>query len=311
MIMPIDKPEEALPQPVLDALNRQLAISMDARNAEPDPEMGGLSPNQVTRLIYTEWGRPGAAVQFNTDVPLAELEKAECFREARTLLKALHAAGEVRATTSKNLPRKFVADVLPLMCDEKALDEIHKYNKVVNEQDVPPLHYARVVAQAAGLARIRKGKFSVPASKCALLRDDRAGALFRCLFIAFFRKFNLAYTHRVVFEARGLQTCVAYTLYRLGVVATEWKPVDDLPDDTLLPAVREEIEIELDGRDYWTPEKLLSGRLIRWFIEWGLLEGRYQQEGRYLKRLEAVRTTPLYTAVLHFRLDPPDMEAPA
>ena len=302
MIMPTDKPD-GIPQGMLDEMNRRLAITMNARNAAPDPEMGGLSPNQVTRLIYTEWGEPGAAVQFNTDIPLADLEKAEFFRKTRAFLKALHAAGDVRATTSKNLSRRFVTEALPLMFSKEEIDEIYKYNKVVNEQDVPHLHYARIVSKLAGLVRLYKGKFGIPKSKAALLRDDRAGELFRFLFIAFFRKFNLAYAHRVVFEARGLQTCAAYTLYRLGVAAKEWTLVDALPMKVLLPAVREEIEAEIYGYEYWTEAELLTSRLIRWFIEWGILEGRYEQEDKFFKPLKAVRITPLYAAALRFNIE--------
>ena len=311
MIMPIDNRDEDVPQAVLDELNRRLAITMNARNATPDPEMGGLSPNQVTQLIYTEWGEPGSAVQFNTNVPLADLEKAAFFCETRAFLKALHDVGEVRATTSKNLPRRFVAEVLPLMFGKEALDDIHKYNKVVNEQDVPHLHYARVVSKLAGLVRLYKGKFGIAKSRAALLRGDRAGELFRCLFVAFFRKLNLAYTHRVAFEANGLQTCAAYTLYRLGAVAKGWQQVSDLPAEVLLPAVREQIEAEIRGHEYWTTEKLLTSRLIRWFIEWGMLEGRYEQEDKFFKPLKAVRVTSLYNALLQFKLDPANAEDPA
>ena len=300
MIMPIDKPDEAIPQSMLDELNRRLAMTVGAANAAPDPEMGDLSPEQVTRLIYTNWGEPGSAVQFNTDIPLDDIEKVEFFNRARILMKALLDAGGVRATASKRLPRRFVADVLPLMCDDEALEEIYKYNKVVNEQDVPPLHYARVVAQAAGLVRLYKGKLAVPKAKVALLSDERAGELFRCLFVAFFRRFNVAYTDRVVFEVRGLQTCAAYTLYRLGVVAADWCPVDELPEQVLLPAVHDEMVAEIGESEYWTTEKLLIIRLIRWVEAWGLLEGRYEQEGEFYNTLKAIRITPLYKAFLTF-----------
>lgn len=303
MIMPTDKPDDDIPQAVLDELNRRLAIKMNAGNAAPDPEMGGLSPNQVTRLIYTEWGEPGAVVQFNMDITLTELEKAEFFRKVRAFLKALYAAGEIRATTSKNLPRKFVADVLPLMFDKETLDHIHKYSKVVNEQDIAHLHYARLVSKMAGLVRLRKGKFGISKTKAGLLGDDRADELFRCLFVAFFRKLNLAYMHQVAFEANGLQTCVAYTLYRLGIIANGWTSVDDLPAQVLLPAVREQIEAEIRGNEYWTTEKLLTSRLVRWFIEWGMLEARYEQESKFFKPLKAVRTTPLYAAALRFNIE--------
>jgi hypothetical protein len=303
MITPTDKPDDDMPQAALDELNRRLAIMMNASNAAPDPEMGGLSPDQVARLIHTEWGAAGGAVQFNTDIPLAELEKAPFFREARIFLKALLDSGGVRATTSKNLPRRFVADVLPLLCDEEALEGIYRYPKVVNEQDVPPLHHARAVAQLAGLVRLYKGKLGVPEKMGPLLEDERAGELFRALFVAFFRRFNLAYTDRVVFEVRGLQSCAAYTLYRLGVVATDWKAVDDLPAEVVLPAVREEVESETQGNQYWTTGQLLTTRLIRWFVEWGMLEGRYERKYETFRTLTAVRVTPLHAAVLRFNLD--------
>ena len=295
--------DQDFPQAVMDELNRHLAVSMRARNTAPDPEMGGLSPEQVTGLIYSDWGEPGGAVQVNTDVPLPELGTSNFFRETRAFLQALHDAGGVRATASKNLPRRFVADVLPLMGGEEAVAEAWKYNKVVNKQDVPRLHIARVVAQAAGLTRLYKGKFVVPKAKAALLRDDRAGELFACLFVAFFRRFNLAYSHRVVFEARGLQTCVGYTLYRLGVVARDWRPVEDLPAEVLLPAVRDEIEMEISGSEYWTTDKLLTSRLIWPLLDWGLLEGRHEQDSRLRTAiLTAARITPLYEACLRFDL---------
>ena len=68
--------DQDLPPAVLDELNRRMAGSVQAYNAAPDPEMGGLSPDQVSRLIYSDWGEPDGAVQVNTDVPLAELEKS-------------------------------------------------------------------------------------------------------------------------------------------------------------------------------------------------------------------------------------------
>jgi hypothetical protein len=303
MIEPEDSSGQGDYESMLADLNRRLEESLRARNAIPDPGMGGLSPTQVTRLIYLEWGQPGGAVQFHTGVPLEDLEGAAFFCVTRTFLLALHDAGGVRATTAKNLPRQFVADVLPRVCSEEELERIHRYNKVINEMDVAPLHYARVVAQAAGLVRLYNGKFGVPKAKTAMLREERASDLFRCLFIAFFRKFNLGYTHAARFEARALQTCAAYTLCRLGEVARDWHPVDDLPEELLLPAVRDEIEEEIHGSPYWTVEMLLTERLLYWFIRWGLLEGRDEQKTKYARELKAVRVAPLYGKLLRFELD--------
>ena len=39
----------------IDSLNEHLQDMMKDRNSSPDPDMGGLSPEQVSRLIYLPW----------------------------------------------------------------------------------------------------------------------------------------------------------------------------------------------------------------------------------------------------------------
>ena len=85
-----------LPPAVLDELNRRVAASAQAYNTAPDPEMGGLSPEQVSRLIYSDWGAPGGAVQVNADVPLPELVESAFFSQARAFLQTLCDAGGMR-----------------------------------------------------------------------------------------------------------------------------------------------------------------------------------------------------------------------
>ncbi len=46
-----------------------------------------------------------------------------------------------------------------------------------------------------------------------------------------------------------------------------------------------------------------ANRLIWRLQEWGLLEGRYEQESDLFTTLKAVRITPLYRACLRFDLD--------
>jgi hypothetical protein len=99
-----------------------------------------------------------------------------------------------------------------------------------------------------------------------------------------------------------LQTCAGYTLYRLGVVAADWLATDALPDQVLLPAVREDIEIGIRGHVYWTVGRVVTGRLISPLLEWGLLEGRYEPLSDYARELKAVRVTPLFKTFLRFDL---------
>ncbi len=57
MVSPMDNSSDS---ELLAAINRMLAEETARSNAAPDPQMGGLSPDQVTRLIYSNWDEPGS-----------------------------------------------------------------------------------------------------------------------------------------------------------------------------------------------------------------------------------------------------------
>jgi len=286
----------------LEELNRHLAEISHVRNTTGDPEMGGLSPAQVSHLLYTEWGQPDAAVQLNVDLSLATLEASSFFRRTRALLLSVQEAGGVKMTSSKNFPRRFVSEMVDLLLDEKERESVWFLNKVLNEQDVHALHIPRVVAQAAGVLRCYKGKFIVPKKVGRLLQPDCGGVLYRDLFTAFFRRFNLAYLLRYGPEAEALQSGIAYTLYRLGIVASKWRKVVDLTDEITLPGVRMQVEDEVGTSFMWAIGGLVNCRILRPLIEWNLLEGRYETDKYDCETLEAVRVTPLYQSFLRFVL---------
>jgi len=304
MIMPVEgsSPEDWLPPTTLDELNRRLAETMRAYNAGPDPEMGGLSPEQVFRLIHSPWGVPGSPIQFHPEIPPAELEGSSFFRRAGTLLRSIRDRSGVKATASKNLTRRFVSEMMDELLSEESCSQIRRHKKAINERDVGVLHMARVVSQCAGLIRLYKGKYIVPKKNHPLLAPERAGELFQKIFVAFFRKFNLAYPSRYGPEAGSIQSCAGYTLYRLGMVASDWRETEKLPAKILLPAVRDEIEAEIGGSTFFTVDHILHNRTLSPLIEWGLLEGRYEhRDSKHFKTLVAIRKTPLYDDFLQFK----------
>jgi len=305
MIMPKDQPrdDDSPAFSSLDELNRHLAEMSHIRNTTPDPEMGGLSPAQVAHLLYTEWDQPGAAVQLSGDLSLSELESSSFFKRARTLLLAVNEAGGVKATSSKNLQRRFVSEMVDCLLDEKEREGLLRHYKAPNEQDVRVLHIPRVVAQAAGVLRLHKGKFVVPKTRTRLLGREHAGALYRDLFFAYFRRFNLAYASRYGPDASPLQSGVPYTLYRLGIVASKWQQVVGLTDELTLPGIRIQVEEEVGSSQIWALGGLVTFRILEPLVEWGLLEGQYESDKYRIERLEAVRVTPLYRSFLHFKVD--------
>jgi len=110
--------------------------------------MGGLSPEQVARLIYLKWDADEFPMHMAEDLPLNSCEQSRLFRNCRTLLLAIHAAGGIKMTSSGNLIRAFVAEMIDTLdVNREVIDWITKYKKAINEEDAwdlrIPGHFGR------------------------------------------------------------------------------------------------------------------------------------------------------------------------
>jgi len=209
MIMPKDQPQdEGLPVfPSLDDLNRHLQQRSAEYNTTPQDELGGLSPEQVARLIHTDWAIKGVkkgavshpeppwgsdgGLSLDPGIPLCDLADAMFFQNCRVFLLALREVGGVRATQTGNLPRAFVKEMRGKVKSRDPYDDqLDDYYKAMNETDFWALHETRVVCQCGGLIRRTKGKFLVTRKHESLLEENQAGGLFAHLFYTYFRKFN-------------------------------------------------------------------------------------------------------------------------
>lgn len=295
--------DRELSEAELEQIARLMAEHVRIHNTSPDPELGGLSPDQVMRLSYWPWGEPGSPMQCNAGLTLEACERSSFFRRARTFLLAVREAGGVKATNTKNLNRAFVAEMMNVLLTDEERGEITRRYKAPNEEMVHRLFIVRLVAGIAGVLQLRKGMFSVPRTKAGLLEPGRAGELFRELFLANFVKFNLACLARFGPDAESLQTHAGYTLCRLGVVAADWKAVEGLQQEVLLPAVRRELEAETSGMMFGRVGGLLEWRLLQPLLDWGMLEGRFEYgKSRHFQTLVSVRVTALYREFLNFEL---------
>ena len=162
--------------------------------------------------------------------------------------------------------------------DEKTRDGILRYNKVLNETDVWPLHITRVVCEAAGMIRRRKNRFQLAKDAKGLLADSHAGELYYRLFWAYFTKFNLSYLDGLP-DLHSVQQTIVYTLYKLSRMADTFTPLDQLADALFLPAVIQEIHTQFPqhARLHW----LLESRIARPLRDFALLECTYEQTNVY------------------------------
>jgi len=276
----------------IDEANEMAQEVMKSRNAAPDAEMGGLSPDQVSRLIYLPWDDDNFPLKFNKKLKLSELKNSVFFANATTFLKTLIESKNENAATAKgNLNRKFVK----LIFDKLIISEGHKkaileYNKVINETDVFPLHVVRIVCQSAGLIQKRKNKFLVLKKHHSLLADERAGELYVLLFNSYFTIFNIGYVDRFP-ELDCIQHTIAYSIYRLGEIADKYVSVVELAEEILLPAVLKEVKEGIS--QYVKVEWILHSRIFEPLKDFGLVDCKYKQFKGY-SQLEKVKKTELF-----------------
>lgn len=276
----------------IEEANEKLQEVMNAKNATPDSTMGGLSPNQVTRLVYFSWDENNFPLKFNTKLTLPELKDSVFFTNARVFLQTLkEQSNENTATAAGNLNRKFVKLVFgKLIISKDYKKDILEYNKVINEKDIFALHIPRVVCQSAGLIHKRKNKFLVPKKHHSLLSDEKAGELYALLFSSYFTKLNIGYMDRLP-ELASVQHTIAYSIYRLGEIADKYRSVEGLAEEILLPAVLEEVR---EGTsEYVTIEWILRSRILEPLKKFGLAELKYKHFKGY-SEIDSVRKTELF-----------------
>lgn len=273
-------------------LSRQVA----QYNNQPQDELGGLSPHQTRRLLFSDWLTSGP-LRVSVDLGFEEVEGATFLANARCFLDAVKAENGVRATAARNLNRKFVAAMLDQMSwPDGFVAQVRKWNRVINEDDVFPLHVLRVVLTVARCIRFTKGSFRTTGVGKDLVKAANAGALYVLLFRTFFRDFNLAYLDRCS-EDPELQHTIAYSFYRLSKLTVDWCNADALTDRVLLETVRvPPVNPYLQDEPTWQ----FVSRIVHPLISFGLFERRDLPGTKTWREEFEIRKSPLFDRFLRF-----------
>ncbi|MBC8423336.1 hypothetical protein H8E07_04375 [bacterium] len=272
----------------------------DAYNNTRRADLGGFSPMELQTLFSNDWSPDTPGLRLRGDPPAGLLVESDVLHNARVMLRAL-ADGGTRATPAGNLNRAFVADMLAsLRFREGHLEELRRFNKVINEQDAWLVHDLRVVLELARLIRLERGRFRLTKRGRDLLRDDRAGELLALLVETAFRVFNLGYHDRLP-ELPEFQNVIAYPLAVLSRQPEGWRVYGALASELLHPAIAEVLPRH-DHLDFG--EALIRIRVVERLEALGLVEVRREthEVTHHLGRLTHVRRTPLFSAVLEFDL---------
>ena len=250
-------------------------------------------------LLKADWESATGPIRFSPSLTPSDLADAAFFQNTRLFLAALAAEQGAPATATGNLTRAFVGSLFDrLSLSQTARESIRHVCKVVNEQDLWPLHVARVVAECAGLVARRNKRFQLTRAGRELLPDDHAGALFRRLFLAYFRKFDLRYDFHLR-DVPLIQGSMAVILWRLDSVARDWTPVRGLARQVLMRQVFAQLHAAMTfphDKEEW----ILGGYVLRPLLDLGLLERMRPSEWPGVTENDEIRTSPLWRKFIHF-----------
>jgi hypothetical protein len=280
-----------------DELNAWLAKKTQAYNTRPQRDLAGLSPEQAHRLFQGNWIDQGP-LRLNTTLSTSDLRGARFLANARILLTTLEQDGPTKATAaSKNFNRTFVRKMIDrLAWDERYLEFVLQYNKVIDEPDMYPLHVLRIVLKLGGLIKLRSGKFSITEKGRKLLPDDQIGALYVHLVTTLFRSFNLAYLDGYP-DNPALQHTLPMTLYRLRREGSTWRRPEELADRVLMDAAFDQPE------DY--PREMpaygqFETRVLGPLEGFGLVEKRELQSDDWFRTKSEYRKSRLFDRAIQF-----------
>lgn len=138
----------------------------------------------------------------------------------------------------------------------------------------------------------RSKSFKLTRQGAALLAENRAGELYHALFIAYFRKFNLHYSFHFR-DVPGIQQSMAAILWRLGDVLEDWRPVQGLAPQILLPRVLQQLHRAMISQ-YDKEEWIFSGYVLQPLRDFGLIETLRETDWPGITEKDSVRISPLW-----------------
>ena len=283
----------------INALKSVLNKTQGDYNSTPQPELGGFSPDMLSALARNDWETPDCPLKLSNDLSCEQVANAVFFQQIRTCLIAVRDSGGIKATAKGNLPRSFVNTMVDVFLNEEEKADTLSVNKVLNEEDLFPLHEARLVSQVAGLIGLTKGRFKLRKKTLLLLEPDASGQLYKKLFFAFFRKYHVGYRFNRGIDLDWLQFETGYMLMPLQQHANKWIDPSSHTDKWLHPMVLERLQDELSDISYMTEADAIERYFIKPFEKWGLLEVQRVKEG-YFDKINRIRKTPLFDALIRF-----------
>src|SRR5712675_2027704 len=220
--------------------------------------------------LHDEPSTSNHAIRLEPDLADAEISGSAVTTNALLLLRRAAEKGGLKLTAIGNLSRAVVEEMFAIIqAPDYDKDELLRYQKVINEPDFLPLHFVRILAQAAKLVRTHRGRLVPTRLGKRMLALEHHGPLQAVLFYVAFWRLNLAYFDRYALDSWPL-TQVGVILWSLSASAHAWLPRETLTRLCTSPVI-DVLEWEWD-----LGSSAMEARILRPFVWFGLLESRLE-----------------------------------
>lgn len=144
--------------------------------------------------LHDEPSASNPAIRLEPNLPDSEISESVVAANALLLLRRAAETRGLKLTATGNLSRTVVEAMCRIIeWPGYDKDELFQYSKVINEPDFLPLHFIRVLMQAAKLLRTHLRKLVVTPLARRILTAEQHGPLQAVLFHVAFWHLNLAY----------------------------------------------------------------------------------------------------------------------
>lgn|SRR5262249_26860824 len=220
------------------------------------------------RALRQEPSAAQTAIRIANDLNADEIAGSAVARNTFILLRQAIERGGLPLTATGNLSRSVVTETCKLIewsCYDQA--DAFRLHKVINDL---PLHIVRMLAEAANLVQIHRGKLVATPLGKSMLSDARQGCLPAILFHFAFWHMDLGYFGRGLFGSWP-QRDAGVVLWSLSICADDWQTSEKL---TRLCTIPEPIMFSgtWDKTSY-----AMEARILRPLLWFGLLEHRSEK----------------------------------
>jgi hypothetical protein len=224
------------------------------------------------RALRQEPSAIQTAIRIANDLNADEIAASAVARNTFILVRQTSERGGLPLTATGNLSRAVVAEMRKLI-EWPDYDQADAFwlHKVINEPDFLPLHIVRLLAEAANLVRIHRGKLVATPLGRSMLSDARRGCLPAILFHLAFWHTDLGYFGRGGLLGSWPQGDAGVVLWSLSICAYDWQTREKLTRLCTIP------EPAMFSGTWDRTPYAMEARILRPLLWFGLLEHRSEK----------------------------------